>query len=51
VEGATHVEFDEPGPGPIVEFRANAPDRTAARRIDQVEAARDPQLSWQALDE
>jgi glycine dehydrogenase subunit 2 len=28
-----------------------APKRTAARRIDQVSAARNPQLSWQALDE
>jgi glycine dehydrogenase subunit 2 len=27
-----------------------APNRTAASRIDQVSAARDPQLSWQALD-
>jgi glycine dehydrogenase subunit 2 len=30
---------------------ANAPDRTAARRIDQVEAARNPTLSWQTLGE
>ncbi|WP_436933650.1 aminomethyl-transferring glycine dehydrogenase subunit GcvPB [Halovenus marina] len=30
---------------------ANAPDRTAARRIDQVEAARNPHLSWQTLEE
>ena len=30
---------------------AGAPERTAARRIDQVQAARDPQLSWQALDQ
>jgi len=29
----------------------HAPERTAARRIDQVAAARDPILSWQALDE
>jgi glycine dehydrogenase subunit 2 len=29
---------------------AGAPERTAARRIDQVAAARDPRLSWQALD-
>jgi glycine dehydrogenase subunit 2 len=29
---------------------AEAPQRTAARRIDQVGAARDPRLSWQALD-
>ena len=28
-----------------------APQRTAASRIDQVEAARNPRLSWQALDE
>ena len=28
-----------------------APTRTAAARIDQVGAARDPRLSWQALDE
>jgi len=27
-----------------------APNRTAATRIDQVSAARDPRLSWQALD-
>ncbi|WP_435093485.1 aminomethyl-transferring glycine dehydrogenase subunit GcvPB [Halorubrum sp. N11] len=27
-----------------------APNRTAASRIDQVGAARDPRLSWQALD-
>jgi glycine dehydrogenase subunit 2 len=29
----------------------SAPERTAARRIDQVSAARNPRLSWQALDE
>ncbi|GAA0716533.1 glycine dehydrogenase subunit 2 [Halorubrum trapanicum] len=29
----------------------SAPTRTAAARIDQVGAARDPRLSWQALDE
>ena len=29
----------------------SAPNRTAASRIDQVGAARDPRLSWQALDE
>jgi glycine dehydrogenase subunit 2 len=29
---------------------ASAPERTAAGRIDQTRAARDPQLSWQALD-
>jgi glycine dehydrogenase subunit 2 len=28
----------------------SAPERTAARRIDQVKAAREPRLSWQALD-
>ena len=28
----------------------DAPNRTAAGRIDQVGAARDPRLSWQALD-
>ncbi len=28
-----------------------APERTAARRIDQVSAARTPRLSWQALDD
>jgi len=28
-----------------------APERTAARRIDQVEAAREPRLSWHALEE
>ncbi|WP_254544510.1 aminomethyl-transferring glycine dehydrogenase subunit GcvPB [Halomarina pelagica] len=28
----------------------SAPERTAARRIDQVSAARNPRLSWQALD-
>ncbi|MFD1514967.1 aminomethyl-transferring glycine dehydrogenase subunit GcvPB [Halomarina rubra] len=28
-----------------------APENTAARRIDQVTAARSPRLSWQALDE
>ncbi|PSP79759.1 glycine dehydrogenase (aminomethyl-transferring) [Halobacteriales archaeon QS_4_69_225] len=28
-----------------------APERAAAGRIDQVAAARDPELSWQALDE
>jgi len=29
---------------------ADAPQRTAARRIDQTEAARNPRLSWQDLD-
>jgi glycine dehydrogenase subunit 2 len=29
----------------------DAPHRTAARRIDQVSAAREPRLSWQALDD
>ncbi|WP_254768448.1 aminomethyl-transferring glycine dehydrogenase subunit GcvPB [Salinilacihabitans rarus] len=28
-----------------------APERTTARRIDQTSAARNPRLSWQALDE
>jgi glycine dehydrogenase subunit 2 len=28
----------------------SAPERTTARRIDQTAAARDPQLSWHALD-
>jgi glycine dehydrogenase subunit 2 len=28
-----------------------APSETAARRIDQVAAARSPRLSWQALDD
>jgi len=28
-----------------------APERTSARRIDQVAAARSPRLSWQALDD
>jgi glycine dehydrogenase subunit 2 len=32
------------------ETLANAPSRTAARRIDQVSAARNPRLSWHALD-
>ncbi|QLC32796.1 aminomethyl-transferring glycine dehydrogenase subunit GcvPB [Halarchaeum sp. CBA1220] len=30
---------------------ADAPERTAARRIDQTSAARDPRLSWHALDD
>ena len=30
---------------------AEAPTATAARRIDQTSAARDPRLSWQALEE
>jgi glycine dehydrogenase subunit 2 len=29
----------------------SAPEQTAARRIDQVAAARNPRLSWQALDD
>ncbi|MGB9987651.1 aminomethyl-transferring glycine dehydrogenase subunit GcvPB [Salarchaeum japonicum] len=29
---------------------ADAPERTTARRIDQTEAARNPRLSWYALD-
>jgi len=32
------------------EALAAAPERTTARRIDQVAAAREPRLSWQALD-
>ena len=28
----------------------SAPERTAAGRIDQADAARHPRLSWQALD-
>ena len=31
--------------------RADAPERTAARRIDQVAAARNPRLSWQTLED
>jgi glycine dehydrogenase subunit 2 len=31
------------------EALADAPTRTAARRIDQVSAAREPRLSWHAL--
>ncbi len=34
-----------------IETLESAPVRTAARRIDQVSAARNPRLSWQALDE
>jgi len=33
------------------ETLARAPERTSARRIDQVSAARDPRLSWRALEE
>ncbi|RKD94914.1 aminomethyl-transferring glycine dehydrogenase subunit GcvPB [Halopiger aswanensis] len=33
------------------ETLANAPERTTARRIDQTSAARNPRLSWQALEE
>ncbi|MBO4248541.1 aminomethyl-transferring glycine dehydrogenase subunit GcvPB [Halomicrobium sp. IBSBa] len=33
------------------ETLASAPESTAARRIDQVRAAREPRLSWQSLDE
>jgi len=33
------------------EDRAGAPNRTAVRRIDQAAAARNPRLSWQALDD
>ncbi|WP_224334992.1 aminomethyl-transferring glycine dehydrogenase subunit GcvPB [Haloprofundus halobius] len=32
------------------ETLADAPSRTTARRIDQVSAARNPRLSWRALD-
>jgi glycine dehydrogenase subunit 2 len=39
---AVHAEDDE--------TLEAAPERTAARRIDQVTAAREPRLSWQALD-
>ncbi|MGM0370982.1 MAG: aminomethyl-transferring glycine dehydrogenase subunit GcvPB [Halobacteriota archaeon] len=33
------------------ESLASAPHRTTARRIDQADAARNPRLSWQALEE
>ncbi|MEF8827775.1 MAG: aminomethyl-transferring glycine dehydrogenase subunit GcvPB [Halolamina sp.] len=33
------------------EERHDAPHRTASRRIDQTDAARNPRLSWQALDD
>ncbi|THE63311.1 glycine dehydrogenase subunit 2 [Salinadaptatus halalkaliphilus] len=33
------------------ETLADAPERTAARRIDQTTAARNPRLSWHALEE
>jgi len=33
------------------ETLASAPQRTSARRIDQVSAAREPRLSWRALEE
>jgi len=33
------------------ETLASAPQRTSARRIDQVSAAREPRLSWRALDD
>jgi glycine dehydrogenase subunit 2 len=33
------------------EERHEAPHRTTSRRIDQTSAARNPRLSWQALDE
>ena len=39
---AVHGEDDE--------TLAGAPNRTAARRIDQARAAREPRLSWQALE-
>jgi Glycine cleavage system protein P (pyridoxal-binding), C-terminal domain len=35
----------------VEEALENPPNRTAASRIDQVGAARNPRLSWQALDE
>ncbi|MFW5934941.1 MAG: glycine dehydrogenase subunit 2, partial [Halolamina sp.] len=31
--------------------RHDAPSRTTAKRIDQTSAAREPRLSWQALEE
>jgi glycine dehydrogenase subunit 2 len=37
--------------GESEESLASAPERTAAGRIDQVSAARNPRLSWQALGE
>ena len=37
--------------GEDTETLQRAPERTAARRIDQVSAAREPRLSWQALDD
>jgi glycine dehydrogenase subunit 2 len=33
------------------ETLASAPQRTSARRIDQVSAAREPRLSWQSMAE
>ncbi|MFC5972760.1 aminomethyl-transferring glycine dehydrogenase subunit GcvPB [Halomarina salina] len=36
--------------GEDVDTIERAPENTAARRIDQVSAARSPRLSWQALD-
>ncbi|SEV85441.1 aminomethyl-transferring glycine dehydrogenase subunit GcvPB [Natrinema salifodinae] len=43
---AFNAVVDEDG-----ETLADAPERTAARRIDQTSAARTPRLSWQALDD
>jgi glycine dehydrogenase subunit 2 len=37
--------------GSTEEERHDAPNRTTATRIDQTSAARNPRLSWQALDE
>jgi glycine dehydrogenase subunit 2 len=37
--------------GSTEDERHDAPNRTTARRIDQTSAARNPRLSWQALDE
>jgi glycine dehydrogenase subunit 2 len=37
--------------GKDTETLQRAPERTAAQRIDQVSAAREPRLSWQALDD
>jgi len=33
------------------ELLANAPQRTTAAHIDQAQAAREPRLSWQTLDD
>ncbi|MFB6352918.1 MAG: glycine dehydrogenase subunit 2, partial [Halobacteriales archaeon] len=37
--------------GEADETLADAPERTAAGRIDQAQAAREPRLSWQALED